>query len=206
MYKRLALGVYGTNCYIAVDDNTKFAAVIDPAGDFDQLKTYIENNNLLVKYIILTHGHGDHTGAVIKLKKYSNAPVCINEGDLHMISNSDIKNFFTTGSIGLGIKADIMLEDGSTLELGDSELNIIHTPGHTQGSVCIIFGNELFAGDTLFAGSIGRTDFPGGSYEQIISSIKNKLLCLDSNLAVHPGHGASTLLSTEKKSNPFLKV
>lgn len=202
-FKVLPLGVYQANCYIVTDEKDNETAVIDPGGDFDQLKRYIEHNNLKVRYIILTHGHGDHIGALAELKEYTKAPVCINENDSSMLKDSRRNLSRLIGGKGVEIETDLKLKDGDVLELGDTKLEIIHTPGHTKGGICIRCGNVLFSGDTLFACSIGRTDLEGGSYEEILSSIKNKLFILPEDTEVYPGHGAATTIKTEKKHNPF---
>jgi glyoxylase-like metal-dependent hydrolase (beta-lactamase superfamily II) len=202
---RLPLGIYQANCYILNDEETKEAAVIDPAGDFEEIKSYIETNGLRIKYIIITHGHGDHIGALSELKNYSGAAVCIHEGDSEMLTDCR-KNL--SAEMGYGtveVSADRFLEDGDILELGNTKLNVIHTPGHSRGGICIYCDGTLFSGDTLFACSIGRTDLDGGSYDDIIDSIKKKLLILPEDTKVYPGHGPSTTILIEKKRNPFLQ-
>ncbi len=204
-FKRLPVGIYYVNCYIVYDEASKETAVIDPGGDFEDIKAYIERQGLKVKYIILTHGHGDHIGALPQFKQYTVASICINEGDSYMLGNKDHKHFMSTGVMGVGVEADRLLQDGEVLKLGEGELQIIHTPGHSKGSICIKCENELFSGDTLFAASIGRTDLEGSSHAEIIASIKNKLMILPEDMMVHPGHGAPTTIGREKMFNPFLK-
>jgi len=204
-FKRLPLGVYQANCYIIHAEAAKEAAVIDPGGDFEEIKSYITANELKVSYIILTHAHGDHIGALQKLKAYSGAAVCIHEGDHEMLKNRS-KNFSDEISgFPVEMSADRLLADGDELKLEGLALKIIHTPGHTKGGICIYCDGSLFSGDTLFACSIGRTDLEGGSYEEIVTSIKEKLLVLPDATEVFPGHGPSSTILIEKKRNPFLQ-
>lgn len=204
-FKRLPLGIYQANCYILHDEKTREAAVIDPSGDFPVIKSYVEANGLKIKYIIITHGHGDHIGALSELKDYSGATVCIHKEDNEMLMSSE-KNY--SADLGYSIvemSADRLLEDEDVLELGDTKLKVIHTPGHSKGGISIYCEGSLFSGDTLFACSIGRTDLAGGSFDEIIDSIKRKLFALPDETAVYPGHGSSSTILTEKKRNPFLK-
>lgn len=204
-FETLPLGIYQANCYVIYNEETKETAVIDPGGDFEELKNYIDANKLTVKYIILTHAHGDHIGALRELKTYTDAPVCIHDGDNFMLQNSKKNYSVEIGCKKVELEGDILLEDGRVLELGNTKLNILHTPGHSKGSICIKCEDSLFSGDTLFAHSIGRTDLEGGSYEEIINSIKNKLMILPDETKVYPGHGSSTTIGEEKYRNPFLK-
>lgn len=204
-FKRLPVGIYQANCYIIHDEKTKAAAVIDPGGDFPELKNYIQANGLKVTYIIITHGHGDHIGALKELADYTGAPVCIHSGDQEMLRSSRMNYSAEMGYAPVEMSADRLLKDGDVLELGAVKLEIIHTPGHSPGGICIYAEGSLFSGDTLFACSIGRTDLSGGSYDELIASIKNKLLLLPDDTAVYPGHGPSSTILIEKKRNPFLK-
>lgn len=203
-FDRLPLGVYQANCYILYDENTKEAAVIDPGGDFELLKSYLDSKKLIVKFIFLTHGHGDHIGAIPELKAYTGAPVCIHMEDCNLLRSS--RNNFSRliGGKNIELEADRKLLDGEIFVLGNAKLEIIHTPGHTRGGICIKCGDLLFSGDTLFACSVGRSDLEGGSHETLISSIKSKLLILPEETQVLPGHGPSSTIQIEKKRNPFL--
>lgn len=198
-------GVYAANCYLVYSENTKKAIVIDPGGDADDIGEKIDELGLEVEYILLTHGHGDHIGGVKDLKEKTKAQVGIHKKDEDMIKDGD-KNLsaqMATGAIELS--ADLTLEDGDKLQFGDLEAEIIHTPGHTPGGISIKVKDAIFTGDTLFKASIGRTDFPGGSYEEIIVSIKEKLIVYPDDTIIYPGHGPATNIKTEKASNPFLK-
>jgi glyoxylase-like metal-dependent hydrolase (beta-lactamase superfamily II) len=204
LFEKLPLGKFTTNCYVIADERSKEAVVIDPADDFEEIKKFIEENELNIKYILLTHGHGDHILALPQLKEYSNAPVGIHAEDEIMLNRAELNKsgYFTSSPIET--RSDFQLKDGDILELGDTKLEIIHTPGHTKGSICILFEKELIAGDTLFARGIGRTDLYGGDYDAIIKSIVTKLFVLPDDIQVHPGHGSSTTIANEKENNPFI--
>lgn len=196
--KRIPAGVYAANCYILMDEETKESAVIDPGGDADDLIKAIIDMKAEVKYILLTHGHTDHTGAAVQLKEEFNSPLYINEQDYEMINNGE----FIYGDIAG--KVDQYINEGDILKLGNSEIKCILTPGHTPGGVCFLVDNMVFTGDTLFAGSIGRTDFAGGDFDTIIKSIKDKLMVLPDDITVLPGHGTESSIGREKIHNPFL--
>lgn len=198
--KRIPAGVYAANCYIIMDEETKEALIMDPGGDEEDIIEAADNLGAGVKYIVLTHGHIDHTGAVITLKKRYNVPVYIHAKDEELI----LKRTFMFGVLDSSKGADGNLKDGDILTLGNMEVKCIETPGHTPGGVCFLVENNLFTGDTLFSGSIGRTDLTGGDFDTIISSIKEKLMVLDSGVVVYPGHGPSSTIGREKQSNPFL--
>lgn len=205
LLEKIPAGVYGVNCYILGDEKTNKAAVIDPGGDADKIINFLEENEIELQYIILTHGHGDHIGGVNDLKNKYNVPVCLHEGDSIMIQDSNINHSAAMGGGAHEFKADQLLVDGEILELGELKLEIIHTPGHTKGGICVKVENLLFTGDTLFANSIGRTDLEGGDYEEIIKSIKNKLMILDEDTTVLPGHGPASRIGIEKLTNPYIK-
>lgn len=198
--ERIPVGVYAANCYIVIDEYTKDAIVVDPGSEYAVIKDEIEKLGANVKYIFVTHGHIDHTGAVAELRKFLKVPVCLNEKDEKLIMNGGYM-FGTPKNCG---KADIQIEEGDTFNIGNMKLKCLETPGHTLGGMCFIIDNAVFTGDTLFSGSIGRTDFEGGSFEDIISSIKSKLLVLPEDTIVLPGHGDHTTIKNEKVYNPFL--
>lgn len=205
-FERLSLGVFQTNCYVVFDEKTNETAVIDPGGDFPEIKSFIENNGLNIKYIIITHAHGDHIGALRELKDYSNALVCIHREDNEML-RSKSKNFSgMMGGAAVEMTADKFLEDGEVLNLGETKLKIIHTPGHSRGGISIYCDRVLFSGDTLFQNSVGRTDLYGGSMNELVKSIREKLFTLPDDTVVYPGHGPSTTILHEKRENSFAGI
>jgi len=201
----IPLGGMGANCYVVACDDTKEALVIDPGGDPGRVVTFIEKNGLTLKYIVNTHGHIDHIMGNDQLKQATGAKVLIHEADAEMLQNPQLNlSGFMGGSIKLA-QADQLLTEGDTVEIGKVKLEVFHTPGHTKGGICLSGDRVIFTGDTLFAGSIGRTDFPGGSFEALINSIKTKLLPLPDDTAVYPGHMQESTIGQEKKFNPFLR-
>ncbi|NLJ78407.1 MAG: MBL fold metallo-hydrolase [Tissierellia bacterium] len=201
---RLEAGIYAANCYLIYESDSMEAIIIDPGGDSDDIISRVEDLGLKVKYIILTHGHADHIAGVAELRDYFNVPVAIHKEDEPMLRDSD-RNFSSTMATGeIEIDPDILLDEETKIEFGGLPIKIIHTPGHTPGGITINIENYLFTGDTLFAGSIGRTDFPGGSFEDIIASIKEKLLVYPDDTILYPGHGPASSIGKEKSSNPFI--
>jgi len=203
--EKIPAGVYAVNCYVIGDDKTDKAAVIDPGGDVDKIIEVLENNDLKLEYIILTHAHGDHIGGVKELREKTGAPVYMHKDDHYMLKDSRFNHSVSISGVKVETEADAFVNHGDTLELGDLKLSIIHTPGHSQGGICIEVGNLLLTGDTLFANSIGRSDLDGGNQEQLIESIKTKLLVLNEELTVLPGHGPATTIRIEKITNPYVR-
>ncbi|MBU5485546.1 MBL fold metallo-hydrolase [Clostridium sp. MSJ-11] len=197
---RLPVGSYAANCYIVMDDKTKETMVIDPGAEASLINNEIKKMGGKVKYIFLTHGHLDHTGAVSELKELTNALVGINEKDEKAIE----KGGYVFGDKNKFGRADIHLKDGDEFQIGDIKINCIETPGHSEGGMCFLLKNVVFTGDTLFEGSIGRTDFEGGDFKVLIDSIKNKLLNLPKETVILPGHGGESRIDYEKMYNPFL--
>lgn len=167
--------MYAANCYIIYSEITGDGIVVDPGGDIEIILGKIEENNLSIKYIVLTHGHGDHLGGgAKKLKEKLNVPVLVHEEDEELVKDAN-KNLSIIMDFGpVDFNPDILLKDGDAIEFGDLKAKVIHTPGHTRGGICLKINNHLFTGDTLFKGSIGRTDLLGGDYDNIINSIKEK--------------------------------
>lgn len=201
---QMELGNFATNTYIIYDENLD-AVIIDPAAEAKKIISTIEKNNLKPKFVLLTHGHPDHVGALYELKEKYNLKVYINEKDQEMLETNST---YFGPMLGLDIKdvkVDSYLKDGQELSLGNLKFKIIETPGHTKGGVCILIENILFSGDTLFLGSMGRTDFPGGNEEEIFSSLK-KLMELPDETVVLPGHGPKTTIGYERKYNPYVRM
>ncbi|NRT76822.1 MBL fold metallo-hydrolase [Clostridium beijerinckii] len=195
--KTLIAGMYEENCYLIMDEGTKELAIIDPGGQPNLIEKEINKLDGKPKFILLTHGHMDHVGAVIELMNKLNIPFYINENEEQYMKNDE----FVFGSLP---KASKYLKEGDTVSLGNNIIKVIETAGHTAGGICFLVNDELFTGDTLFQGSIGRSDFPGGNGPQLIKNIKEKLLHLGDNVKVYPGHGPASTIGYEKRNNPFL--
>lgn len=196
---------YGTNTWLLYDDVSLEGVLVDPAAPSEVLLERIKDLNLKIKMIINTHGHGDHIGGNAFFAERLNAPLAIHKDDAAMLTDN-LKNLSAYMGSSLPIKAaDVLLEDGYTLNLGEYELKVIHTPGHTPGGICLYIDKYLISGDTLFELSIGRTDFPGGSHSGLIRSIREKLFVLPDDVIVFPGHGPQTTIGLEKSNNPFLR-
>jgi glyoxylase-like metal-dependent hydrolase (beta-lactamase superfamily II) len=189
--KRFTVGWLSTNCYVVGCEETKEAAVIDPGmeseTEAEKIIDFIKQNNLQIKYIINTHSHPDHASGNTIMKKATGAPILIHK-------NHSLK-----------LRADRKIHDGDILKVGTINLEVLYTPGHTKDGISLLSENAVFTGDTLFAGSVGRTDFVDGSYKELMQSIKTKLLPLPDSFKVYSGHGPSTSISDEKRCNPFLR-
>lgn len=205
MIKRFVVGPLETNCYLVACEETLDAILID-AGFFsesDALSVFreIESHHLNVKYVLSTHWHPDHIAGNEYVRRRLGVPIIIHKEDAPMLS---------TGSFLLGFRArphnpDKTVTDGDLIKIGNTGLKVIHTPGHTKGSICLLGEGFIFTGDTLFSGSIGRTDLPGGSFDEITNSIKSKLMKLPDDTLIYPGHGPFSSIGKEKRTNPFLK-
>ena len=198
----LAVGPIQANCFILGCEQTHEAVVIDPGDEADRILAGLQKKNLQVKAIINTHGHFDHVGANKALKEKTGAPIMIHRGDAPMLAHLSA-SARVWGMRAEDAPADKFLEDGDKVSFGQITLEVIHTPGHSPGGISLYTPKTLFVGDTLFAGSIGRTDFPGGDYDQLISVVRNRLFVLEDDVRVFPGHGPDTTIGNEKKFNPF---
>jgi hydroxyacylglutathione hydrolase len=203
--EKLEVGPIMANCFIVGCEKTKQAAVIDPGDEADRILMALAKHGLNVKYLINTHSHFDHVGANKRMKEVTGAPLAIHSDDAPMLSQLSQAAMMFGLSAENSPQPDIYLKDGDEISFGNITFKVIHTPGHSQGGICLYTLGHLFAGDTLFAGSIGRTDLPGGDYKTIISNIKNKLLVLPPETIVYTGHGPETTIANEKKMNPFLR-
>ena len=195
--RTLIAGMYEENCYLIMDEGTKELAIIDPGGQPNLIEKEISKLDGKPKFILLTHGHMDHVGAVIELMNKLNIPFYISENEEQYMKNDE----FVFGSLPKDSK---YLKEGDTVSLGNNIIKVIETAGHTAGGICFLVNDELFTGDTLFQGSIGRSDFPGGNGAQLIKNIKEKLLPLGDSVKVYPGHGPASTIGYEKRNNPFL--
>jgi len=189
MLRKIAVGPYQANCYILGSMETREGLVIDPGDEVLRIVKEISRQGLTICSILITHGHFDHTGGAHELKKITGAPVLIHPMDAQ----------------GLGFPADGYLEEGKEVTLGSYTLKVLYTPGHSPGGVCFHAPGAVFTGDTLFAGSIGRTDFPGGDHQRLIDGVIRKIFSLDDSLRVYPGHGPATTVGTERRTNPFFR-
>lgn len=201
------VGPLHCNCTILGDEVTHEAVVVDPGDNIAEILSRLQKHGLTLRQIIVTHAHIDHVGGAALLKRATGAPVLLNQRDMGLLSAMDMQ----AGWLGVPTPEvgtpDASAEDGLTVGLQSLPAQVIHTPGHTPGSICLLFPNQelLIAGDTLFAGSIGRTDLPGGDGRQILRSLRDRLLVLPDRTRVLPGHGPETTIGNERQSNPFLQ-
>ena len=206
IHEILIVGPLQCNCSILGDEASREAIVVDPGDNISRIVATLEKHQLTVKHIIVTHGHIDHIAGAQRLKQLTGAPILYNQNDLPLVKMMDIQ----AGWLGIATPEvappDSSLEDGQKISITGLTGSVLHTPGHTEGSVCLYLPEQslLLAGDTLFAGSVGRTDLPGGNSRKLIQSIHDSLLTLPDEVTVIPGHGARTSIGIERESNPFL--
>ncbi|MBW2369745.1 MAG: MBL fold metallo-hydrolase [Deltaproteobacteria bacterium] len=202
--KSLTVGPVMANCFIVGCEETKIAGVIDPGDEVDRILWTLEEASLTVKYIINTHGHFDHVGGNHQLKTATGADLLIHTLDAPMLDQLAA----SAGAWGMQVEnsppADRLLEDGDTISYGNITFQVLHTPGHTPGGISLYAQDSVFVGDTLFAGSVGRTDFPGGDFNTLKDSIRSKLFTLPDSVRVFPGHNNETTIGREKRTNPFV--
>ena len=209
LVKQLTVGMMGVCCYIASCEKTKKAVVIDPGGDEDRILDYCAQKQLDVVYIVNTHGHLDHVCGNGRIQEATGAQIVMHADDIVYFNDPAVKRYFS----GLGLPesppASISVQDGDIITFGEEQLQVIHTPGHTPGGICLYSPPHCFTGDTVFAGAVGRTDFPGGSMQQMLNAIKTRLLPLPEDTIVWPGHGYGGLQSTigrEARTNPYFEL
>lgn len=198
-------GPLEVNCYLVTDEETKKAFIVDPGGENSRLLNYITENNIKAEYIILTHGHGDHIGGIEFLKKaIPGIKIAAHIEEKELLEDPKLNHSIMTCGKPVSVKVDKYVNDGDSLKIGNMEPVFLYTPGHTPGGMCIYVGDSLFSGDTLFAQSIGRTDFPKSSFTALKKSILNKLYVLPGETRVYPGHMGFTTIGFEKEHNPFV--
>lgn len=196
--EKLILGGYMENCYIVYDEKTLKGFIVDPGDEGNLIKNYIEGNNIKLEFILLTHGHIDHVGASDFISKAFNLPVYISKTDMEYINRGEM----VFGKIK---EPDFYLSGGDIIDFNGKDIKVIETPGHSEGHVSFLLDNHLFSGDVLFENSIGRFDLPGGNYNTLINTIKNKIVVLPDDTIVYTGHGNITTVGKEKRNNPFLR-
>lgn len=205
IFESIIVGTLGTNCFIVADEESKEALVVDPGAEAVRIYNKLEKLELKLKYIVVTHGHWDHISGVSELKRLTGAKILAHPEEEEMLNDPKLNLSIHSGAL-ISFIPDETIGDRMAFNVGKHKCEIIHIPGHSKGGICLFFRDEktLIAGDTLFYGSIARTDLYGGNHKLLIDSIKNKLLALDDDVKVYPGHGSSTTIGFERKKNPFL--
>jgi len=203
--ERLEVTSFLMNCYLIADEKTKEGFIVDPGGSEDYIANKIKELKIKPIGILLTHGHADHIGGVIGLKEKFNIPIYIHEADANYIKNPDLNLSYDLFRKKISFEADELLRDGDKIKMGELTIDVIHTPGHTPGGVCFKVEDALICGDTIFRFSVGRTDLTGGSMDKLIDSILRKIMVLDDNTKLYPGHNAPSKIGEEKKYNAFIK-
>jgi len=201
--RTLVVGPIQANCYILGCERTREAAVIDPGGDSDKILINLAKDKLRCVYIINTHGHFDHSAENRRLKEVTGAQLLIHRGDAPMIMHQGASGRSLGVNVDNSPPPDRYLKEGDIVTFGDISLKVLHTPGHSPGGISLFSDKIVFVGDTLFAGSIGRTDLPGGDYESLIRNVREKIFPLGDDVVIYPGHGPKTTVGRERKSNPF---
>ena len=202
LVKKLEVGTFASNCYIVGDESSKEGMIIDPGAEGDFILRTVKSLGLTIKYIVLTHAHIDHIGAVTEVKKATAAKLALHDKEAAELNKSPFRMMMP--GIPDAPPPDIRLKDGDTIQIGNLKFTIVHTPGHTPGGICVVGNGIVFTGDTLFNFSIGRTDLPGGSTQQEMESIITKLMTLPDNTIVCPGHGPDSTIAAERRGNPFI--
>lgn len=199
--KQLTVGRFASNCYIVGSEPGKEGMIIDPGASAKQILSDVEELGLNIKLIVLTHGHMDHIGAVKGVKEATGAEVAIHADDTGFLRRLSLSTVY---NLSFPSPPDRLLGDGDSIDIGDLHFTVLHTPGHSPGGICLLGHGVLFSGDTLFNYGIGRTDFSGGSHNQLMNSISTRLMALPDDTVVYPGHGPDTTIGIERRGNPFL--
>jgi glyoxylase-like metal-dependent hydrolase (beta-lactamase superfamily II) len=207
IHKIFPVGPLQCNCSVIGDEKTHEAMVIDPGDQIEGILDILRQEKLTLKQIVITHAHIDHVGGAMKLKATTSAPILMNQNDYALLKMLDMQAAWIGMRPPGDVQVDETISQGRVLKIGEISSNVIHTPGHTEGSICVYFPEEkkLIAGDTLFAGSIGRADLPGGSMDKIMRSLHTQVLALPDETEVVPGHGPVTTIGEERETNPFLQ-
>ena len=206
IYRTLEIMPFGTNCYLVASEQTRDGMVIDPAGDAPRILNNIRELNLKIGLVVITHTHADHIGAIRQVVENTGASFAVHTAEAETLQNSDNSRFTAMDpTFQKPPPPDRLLKDGDFLVVGDLKFQVLHTPGHSPGGICIAGYGVVFSGDALFNGSIGRTDGPDGNSNLLISSIRTKLLVLPDQTVVLPGHGPKTTIGQERRNNPFLR-
>jgi len=204
IFEKLVVGLFATNCYIVGSESNKEGMIIDPGAEAKGILKSVDNLGLDIKFIVLTHGHIDHIGALKEVKEATGAEICLHSSDVNLLQGRSSGTDF-----GLPYPdsppPDRLLEGGDSIDVGDLHFLVLHAPGHSPGGICLLGHGVVFCGDTLFNYGIGRTDFPSASHSQLMNSIYTKLMILPDNTIVYPGHGPETTIGTERRGNPFLR-
>lgn len=201
--KQFISGPFEANNYLIIDEKTKKAVLIDASGNFDKIKSELDTHNATLEKILLTHAHIDHIAGCYEIQQKLGAKVFINEEDMFLVQNLKQQLQMFGLPPAQEPQIDGFINDGDIIEVGDLKIKVIHTKGHSKGGSCFLIDDKLFSGDTLFLGSVGRTDLPGGDYKELEDSIKNKIFTLKGDLTIYSGHGPATTLEREKTENPF---
>lgn len=202
--KKLVVGIFEANCYILWDEKDREAIIVDPGEEGERIIEIIRKDSLKIKSIVNTHTHIDHIGANDFLGEKTGAPLLVHSADVSLLQNAELNLSALSGKDRSFSLPARVLEEGDEIRVGNFSLRVLHTPGHTPGSICLYGDNKLFSGDTLFAGGIGRTDLAGGNSKELQKSIKEKILTLPDEVVVYPGHGPSTVVDKERRCNSFI--
>lgn len=202
--KRLVVGALSANCYIVGSEKTGKGLIIDPGGDINEISHAVDDSRLEIKAIVLTHGHSDHIAALYDIQRYTGASVAIHREDDDFLHGRGAYSMMFGISYRTPAPADRLLDEGDAIEIGDLHFQVIHTPGHTPGSICLRMDNGVFTGDTLMHRGIGTTLMPGSSRRQLIHSIHSRLMVLPDDTLLYPGHGRQTTVGAERRNNPFI--